>query len=120
MKKKTKRFVPFLALYPQSWSNRCVSSGDVATIQGFECLFRNVLRVATTFCGLAFGVMLIVGGFKFILSGGDPKGTQSAQKTITTAFAGLVLTLALWIILRFVEQFTGLKVTEFNIPGGTP
>lgn len=106
------------AAAPGPWQiGRCVTPDGVATIQGFECLFVNLLRVATTLAGLAFGLMVIVGGFRLIFSGGDQQGLQSAKKTFGTAFLGLILTLGLWFILLLIEKFTGVKVTEFKVPG---
>ncbi len=100
---------------PTMWSGDCVVDG-VATIKGLECLFTNVLRVATTVGGLAFGAMLIVGGFKWITSGGDPKGVKEAQGTITSALLGLALMVVAWFILRIIQEITGANVTEFQIP----
>lgn len=117
MKKKSEKWAYFLAALPQAWGGNCVDSATgVAKIQGLECLFANILRSATTVAGLGFGLMLIVGGFKLIIAGGDPKGVQSASKTLTTAVVGLILTVAAWFILQLIEHFTGLKVTEFKIP----
>ena len=101
---------------PTSWSSRC-ADGDVATIQGFECLFLNIVRVAATLAGIAFGIMVVVGGFKLIFSGGNPEKTQQASKTLTFAAIGLVATLGAWFGLKLIEEFTGVKVTEFIIPG---
>jgi len=103
---------------PEGWGSRC-QINNVATIQGIECLFQNILRVFTTIAGLTFGLMLIIGGFKLIFSGGDQKGVQSAKNTLTYAFLGLILTLLAWFILRLIHEFTGVKVTEFSIPGGS-
>ena len=52
--------------------------------------------------------MLIVGGFKYLISGGDPKQTKSATATITMAVVGLIAAIAAWFILRFIAHFTGL------------
>lgn len=123
MKEKSLFPSPFLwggvfAAQPEEWiSGRCVVNG-VATIQGFECLFQNILRVLTTVAGLAFGLMIIVGGFKLIFAGGEQKGLQSAKNTLTFAFVGIVLMVVVWFVLRFIEHFTGLPVTKFEIPSG--
>jgi hypothetical protein len=61
--------------------------------------------------------MLIVGGFQYLTAGGDAKKTQAASNTLTYAIFGLVAVIAAWFILLFIEKFTGVKVTEFNIPG---
>jgi len=97
--------------------SRCVYGGDVATLQGFECLFLNILRVAATLAGFAFGAMILVGGFKLIFSAGDQAKTQAAQKTITFAVIGLTVTVGAWFVMRLIETFTGVTVTDFVIPG---
>ena len=105
------------ATQPEGWRSPCVSNSDVATMRGFECLFQNVLRVTTTLAGIAFGAMIVVGGFKLIFAGGEQKGLQSAKNTLTFAFVGLVLMIAVWFILKLIEHFTGMTVTKFEIPG---
>ena len=67
---------PALAQTTQAWSDKCVGTGtssDVATIQGFECLFYNVLQVITALAGIAFFIMFISGGFNYLFSGNDDK-----------------------------------------------
>jgi hypothetical protein len=100
-----------------SWSGTCVSNGDVATIQGFECLFANILKVVMGFAGLAFFAMLVVGGFKFITSGGDPKKMASASSTLTLAFVSVLGVIVSWLILLLIQNFTGVNVTQFKIGG---
>lgn len=97
------------------WSNRCQTDG-VATIQGFECLFQNILQVIVPVVGLVFFAMFINGGFKYLTSGGDPKKAAAATKTLTVAFIGLIGIIASWFILLFIKQFTGIDVTIFKIP----
>jgi TRAP-type C4-dicarboxylate transport system permease small subunit len=89
---------------------------EVATIQGFECLVRIALNFAVRLAGIAAFVMLLIGGFKYLTSGGDPKSTESAKKTITYAILGLVLLLGGWLVLLFIKEFTGINVTIFEIP----
>jgi len=90
---------------------------EVATIQGFECIVQVALNLAVRLAGIAVFVMLIIGGFKYLTSGGEPKAKESAQKTITYAILGLALLLGGWLILRFIGEFTGIDVTQFSIPG---
>lgn len=102
---------------PKQWADfglGCVEGG-VATLKGFECLFINILRVVSVLAGLAFGAMFIVGGFKLITAGGEPKGMKEAQATMTSALLGLVLVVLAWFALRLIEEITGLKVTEFKV-----
>jgi len=110
---------PVFAADPLPWTGDCVYNpgvDDVATIQGIECLFINIMRVAATLAGIAFGVMIIVGGFKLIFSAGDQAKTQAAQKTLTFAIIGLIMIIGAWLALKLIEAFTGVRVTEFSIP----
>ncbi len=98
----------------------CVGTGnasDVATIQGLQCLLANILGIAVSGIGLIGFVMIIVGAFTFLLSGGQAKGTEGGRKTLTFAVAGLVLALSAYIILNLIANFTGVdKILNFHIP----
>jgi hypothetical protein len=101
------------------WTVNCyVQQGDfnVATLGGLECIFTNIVKVSTEFALLALFVMLLAGGVKYLTSGGDPKSLQSAQNTITYAILGLVVLFLIWFILLFIGAFTGVNVTQFNLP----
>lgn len=100
----------------RAWSGVCVASG-VATIQGFQCLIANILRIAVTGIGFAGFVMLIVGSFRYLLSGGNPKGIDEGKKTITYAVLGLIMALSAYFILRIIADFTGVEgILNFTIP----
>jgi TRAP-type C4-dicarboxylate transport system permease small subunit len=88
---------------------------DVATFQGLENVFSRVISIVIGLAGLAFFIMLVLGGFKYMTAGGDPKAVESAKNTLTYAIAGLVLIALSYLILVFIEQFTGVNVTEFKI-----
>jgi len=102
---------------PTNWTNpRCVTDDGVATIQGFECIFTNIVRVLVPLVGLAFFIMLIVGAFQFMTAGGEPKAVVKARATITAAIFGLVLFFGIWFILLLIKAITGVDVTQFVIP----
>jgi len=88
---------------------------DVAILQGFEAVFENVVTVILGLSGVVLFIMLIMGGFKFITAGGDPKAIESAKKTLTYAIGGIVLIALSFLILRFISTFTGVDVTQFQI-----
>lgn len=83
---------------------------------GLEAIFSNVLEAAIALAGVALFVMLIVGGFKYITSGGDSKAAAGAQQTITWAILGLVFLAAAYLILRLIANFTGVQsILNFQI-----
>jgi hypothetical protein len=91
------------------------AAGGIATISNLSCLFANVVKYALGFAGIVLFVMLLVGGFKFITSGGDPKAVEGAKKTLTYAVAGLIIILISFLILVLIQRITGVTVTNFTV-----
>jgi hypothetical protein len=108
-----------------NWDASCVKNVpaggqniEVATLKGFECVFRNILIVVGQLAILALFLMLVFGGFKYMTAGGDPKATEAAQKTITAAITGLFLLVGIWLLLRFLSVFFGVDLLTFNVITG--
>lgn len=110
--------VPTQALaQPTAWSGRCIEK-EVATIQGLECLIGNVFTVIITLIGFSGFVMFIIASFRWLLSGGNTKGIETAKNTMTFAVVGIVLSLSAFIILNIIAEFTGVEnILLFTIPG---
>lgn len=88
---------------------------DVHEIKDIVDIVENIFSIVIRLAGVATFIMLIIGGFKYLTAGGDPKAAESARNTITYAILGLVLIIAAWFILKFISEFTGVDVTEFKI-----
>lgn len=80
-------------------------------------IFENVIGAAIPLAGIVLFILLIVGGFQFITSGGDPGRAEQAKKTLTYAIGGIVVVALAFLILQVIELFTGVTVTEFDITG---
>lgn len=66
-------------------------------------------------------VFLVIGGIRWITSGGDKEGTAKAQSTITAALIGLVVVFAAWAIIKLLETFFGIQIlSSLDIPTVTP
>lgn len=100
----------------QDWANAagCTVS-EVATIKGFECLFSNFISVILAFAGIVLFIMLVTGGFRYLVSGGDPKAVESAKGTLTQAIVGIVILVLAFLILKLIETITGVPVTQFKV-----
>ena len=98
-----------------AWGS-CLREGDVATIQCIVPLFRNIVVSLVQLSGVALFLMFIVGGFQFLTSGGNPKQLEQAKNTLTHAIIGVVVIVSSYLILKLVQQFTGVDVTQFTIP----
>ncbi|MEI8067991.1 MAG: hypothetical protein WCG91_03550 [Candidatus Shapirobacteria bacterium] len=103
--------------WSQIASTKACSINEVATIQGIECMFYNILQVVVFFAGIAFFCMFIYGGFQYLFSSNDPKKTAVASSTLTMAIVGLVGVIGSWLIMSLIKNFTGIDVTNFKIPG---
>ena len=103
----------------QDWGTcmQTMPNGDkIPTLKCFEVIFANVLTMAVSLAVLALFVMLIVGGFKFMTSGGDPKATASGQQTMTYAIVGILLMALAYLIFMIIGSFTGVNILHFEIP----
>lgn len=88
---------------------------EPATIGDLESVFKNVIQYALGFAGIVLFVLLLVGGFKFMTSGGDPKAVEGAKKTLSSAILGLFIILISYLILVFIKTITGVDVLNFSI-----
>lgn len=96
-----------------AWSD-CQIEG-AATIDCIEPLFTNLIQGVLALSGVALFVMLLMGGFNFLLSGGDQKKLEAAKGTLTGAIIGLVVIVAAYLIIKTVEVATGAPVTKFQL-----
>lgn len=87
----------------------------VARISDLEGIFQNIVSYALGLVGVVLFVSLLIGGFKYLTAGGDPKAAEGAKKTITYAIGGLLLILASYLILVLIHTITGIDVTQFKI-----
>lgn len=92
-----------------------VNMDGVAKISDLEVVFGRVVGFALGLAGIALFVLLLVGGFKFITSGGDPKAVESAKSTLTHAIIGLIVILVSYLILVLIKELTGVDVTNFSV-----
>ncbi len=86
-----------------------------AELSDLELVFESVVVSLLALGGIVLFLMLLNGGFKYLTSGGDPKATEGAQKTLTYAIGGLVLLAGSYMILNIIKTFTGADVTNFII-----
>lgn len=87
---------------------------DAAQLSDLPTYFGNLLTALIPLVGIVSFVMILVGGFSILTSAGNPEGIKKGSQTITLAIAGLALAVIAWLILVFIENFTGVPVTEFS------
>jgi hypothetical protein len=83
-------------------SSSCSSSGG-STISNIIKLVINVLSLVV---GFAAVLMIMIGGFKFITSGGESSNVASGRNTILYSLIGLIIVALAQIIVHFTLHNT--------------
>lgn len=74
-------------------------SGDGET---FADLAKRIIDIFSVVVGTVSVIMIIIGGFRYIISGGSGDGVKGGKDTILYAIIGLVIVLFAQVIVRFV------------------
>jgi len=73
-----------------------LGSGDVRQTAA------RIINVALGFLGIIAVVIVLVGGFKYMISGGNEEKTSEAKNLIVSGIIGLAIILSAWAITGFV------------------
>jgi hypothetical protein len=81
---------------------------DLGTL--ISTLLPNVYMIA----GVILLILLIFGGFTYIVSAGqqNQEGVQKGSKAITAAVVGFLLIFASYWIIQIIEVISGLKILQ--------
>ncbi len=99
-------FMPMLA-YASPTSDACsgaVGNAGCAAPSGADLGtgLKSVANILIFVVGAVSVLMIIIGGLRYVLSGGDSAGVKSAKDTILYAIIGLVVALVAYGIVNFV------------------
>ena len=75
-----------------------------------------LIRLVLVVAALVFFFILVIGGIRWIASGGDKAQTEAARNQITSALVGLVIVFAAWAIVQLINTFFGINIFELSIP----
>ncbi len=73
-----------------------LGSGDVRQTAA------RIINVALGFLGIIAVVIVLLGGFKYMIAGGNEEKTAEARKLIVSGIIGLAIILSAWAITSFV------------------
>lgn len=84
----------------------CLSTDQACNVDDSEGTVNNIIATVINIFSLVVGVvsviMIIIGGLKYITSGGDSGNVSGAKNTILYAIVGLVIVALAQIIVKFV------------------
>ena len=73
-----------------------------ADLFGDEGIFRTITNVLLFIIGAVAVIMLIIGGIRYTVSGGDSGAVTSAKNTILYAVVGIIVAVLAYAIVNFV------------------
>jgi len=74
------------------------------------------IRLVVIVAAIIFFFILVIGGIRWIASGGDKDQTKAARNQITAALVGLVIVFAAWAIVALINTFFHVDIFSLVIP----
>ena len=91
--------------------------GSLTTLT-LPTVISGLIRGALVVAAIVFFFILVLGGIKWIASGGDKAATEGARNQITAALIGLVIVFAAWAIVQLIQVFFGVNIFSLTLPTG--
>ncbi len=86
-------------------ANACTGGGG----GGISQLLTTILNTLSWVVGVVAVIMIIIAGFRYIVSGGDEAGVRGAKNAILYVVVGIVIVVLAQIIVQFVlKKSTGV------------
>jgi phosphate starvation-inducible membrane PsiE len=70
----------------------------------FGDLLATVINALLVFAGAVAVLFLIVGGFRYVVSAGNPDQVEGAKKTILYAILGLIIIFIAFVLVQLIES----------------
>lgn len=86
----------------QAGANAAHGSGQPAELFGSAGIFTTITNTMLFAIGVLSVVMLIIGGFRYVISSGNESSVTNAKNTIMYAIIGLVIALLAYAAINFV------------------
>lgn len=91
-----------MALTAQEGAAAARADGMPADLVGPEGIFTQITNTILYIVGAVAVLMLVWGGFRYVISGGDSKKITDAKNTILYAILGLIIAFFAYAIVNFV------------------
>lgn len=81
---------------------QCLFGTEGTACEGKTPMFRVITNVLLFIIGAISVIMLIIGGIRYTVSGGDSAAVKSAKDTILYAIIGIVVAILAYAVVNFV------------------
>ena len=95
----------------QAGAEAARANGMPAELIGDSGVFTRITNTVLFAVGIISVVMLIIGGLRYVISGGDSKKVTDAKNTIMYAIIGLIIAILSYAIVNFVISAVGGTAT---------
>lgn len=92
------------------------AEGMPTELIGDNGVFTRITNTVLLIIGLVSVVMLLYGGLRYIISGGDSKKVTEAKNTVLYAIIGLIIAILAYAIVNFVLNAIGIPSVEQIVP----
>ena len=92
-----------------------MAEGDAAQLTDLTGYIKNVLVAIIPLIGIISFIMILVGGYSILTSGGNPESLKKGKATLGSSIAGLALSIISYLVLVIIENITDVKVTNFRL-----
>jgi TRAP-type C4-dicarboxylate transport system permease small subunit len=72
----------------------------------------SIITTLTVVASLAFAIYFIIGGLKWITSGGDKTKAEEAKTQMTQAAIGLIVVVVAYFIIGIISNILGLNILD--------
>lgn len=79
-----------------------IGGGEPQNQRPLAAIVRDIVNVILYVLGAIAVIMIIIGGFRYVLSGGDSSSVTAAKNTIFYAVIGLIVAILAYAIVNFV------------------
>jgi type IV secretion system pilin len=77
--------------------------------RSFADVLAAVINALLLFAGAIAVLFLIVGGFRYVVSAGNPDQVEAAKKTILYAVLGLIIIFVAFVLTQLAMNFLGVE-----------
>lgn len=122
MIKNIKNKINYLAFAVPAFAQEKISLAPADEFAGLEDLtapgiLSGAIGLVLLLVAIVFFFILVIGGLKWVTSGGDEKKVGAARAQITNALIGLAIVFAAWAIMKLIGSIFGISILDgISIP----
>jgi len=97
---------------PISGIGKYQQGADLQTGSLLTDFLSSIITTLTVVASLAFAIYFIIGGLKWITSGGDKNKAEEAKTQMTQAAIGLIVVVVSYFIIGIISNVLGLDILD--------